>query len=60
MAKADSATSTYYYPIQYPYSVDRDIDPRTEAPPSGYFARLINYIPKGQVVTTRKGITEWS
>jgi len=58
MAKADTATTTFYYPVQYPYSVDLDKDLRDPSTPSGHFARLVNMIPRGQIIKTRGGITE--
>jgi hypothetical protein len=58
MAKADSSTTTVYYPIMYPYSVDRDKDLRDPMTPSGHFVRLVNFITKGQVLRSRLGITE--
>jgi hypothetical protein len=58
MAKADTGTTTFFYPIQYPYSVDKDRDLRDPATPSGHFDRLVNLIPRGQVIRTRGGIEE--
>lgn len=58
MANADSAVTTFYYPVQYPFSVDRDRDLRDPMSPSGHFARLINMVPRGQIIRTRLGITE--
>jgi hypothetical protein len=58
MAKADSATTTAYYPVMYPFSVNRDKDLRDPQTPSGHFTRLVNFITRGQVIRTRLGITE--
>lgn len=58
MPKKDADTTTAYYPIQYPFSVDRNWDPADESAPSGTFQTLTNYIPKGQVLVSRLGITE--
>ena len=59
MNKPEDVTQVYY-PIQYPFSLDKNWDPRDESMPSGTFSELVNYIPKGQVLFTRKGITELS
>lgn len=49
---------TAYYPVQYPFTLDLNWDPRDEGMPSGTFQQLVNYIPQGQVLVSRKGITE--
>jgi len=53
-------TRRAYYPIQYPFSLDLEWDPKDEQMPSGTFQVLINYIPRGQILESRKGITELS
>lgn len=58
MANADSAVTTFYYPIQYPFSVDRDRDLRDPMSPSGHMSRMVNFIPRGQILRTRGGIIE--
>jgi len=58
MAKKDGEATTVYYPIQYPFSVDRDADLRDPKQPSGRFGRLVNMIVYGQVLKTRYGISE--
>ena len=48
---------TAYYPVQYPFTLDLNWDPRDESQPSGTLQRLVNYIPKGQILVSRSGIT---
>lgn len=58
--KAESSTSTFYYPMQYPFSVDKDDDETNDQQPSGFFTSLVNYLPVGQIIQSRKGITTFS